>query len=412
MRRPLAAVLALLLCVLALAPAAGVLAQEASPVASPAAGGDVDLAAMTLDSTAMPAGYTLAAEYFHTVDALAQGYPFIPVAEFAALGITGYYESNYANADGSGDVRSYVIAYESEADVQTGFDLLEDESRTIPEGDGTWEDEPGLAGVGAAPSEVTMATYQIPDGPVVANVDATFRVDRFHLGVAASAYGEGAPVDLALVEDLAAKFAERVTAVLSGEEIPGIDTTLPALVPTLGPSDVREGYLTVTDAFRAGAPSVDADAFVSAYERGGSFSPDLSISPAPVLTVGVARFADADAALDALANADEFMPVETETVRADLDEVAGHPAAGFAYAGAFSPGQTDSFRIFVAVDDLLIVAAADGIASVDDAEDLARGFAEDAVACATDGTSCGPYAISPDLAVPAAPLEPEASPVA
>ena len=372
---------------------------------------------MTPDSSSMPDGYTLAAEYFIPVDSLAQYYSTIPAEEFEALGITGYYESIYATEDFSHDVRTYVIEYEAEADVQAGFDLLEDESRNpaFREGAGTWEDEPGLEGIGEEPSEVTTATISGPDLPPGTNVDATFRVDRFHLGVAASAYGEGATVeavDRDLVEDLALALEERATAVLAGEEIEGIDPALPALVPTLGTSDVREGYLTAADAFRGGAETVDADAFLSVYERAGAFSADPSVSSAPVLTVGVARFADAEAALDALAVADRFMPVETEVERTDLAEVGGHPAAGFAYAGAFSPGQTDSFRIFVAVDDLLIVAAADGIASVDDAEDLARGFAEDAVACATDGTSCGPYAISPDLAVPAAPLEPEASPVA
>ena len=417
--RRLAFLLALLLCALALAPSAGVLAQDATPQASPATGEeDVDLAAMTLDSTAMPEGFTtFGGEQYIDLDRMAEDFvgmgAVASVAEIEALNLIGNYESYYGNEDFSQVIRTYVLAYETPEDVRAGFDLFEDEGRTIPEEEGQWEDAPGLEGIGEAPSEVTTATFQIPDGPSVSNVDVTFRVDRFHLGVSMDTY-DGTDPDRDLLEELAEALEARVTAVLAGEEIPGIDTTLPELVPTLDTPFQGEGYRTVADAFGEQADVVDGDAFVSAYGRGGTFAADPQLSPAPELLIGVARFADSQTALDLLENAEDLLPSETRFERAEVDEVAGNPAAGFAFTSGYGPDEPDSFRVIVASDDLLISVEVLGIVSVDDAEELATGFAEDTVACAEDGESCGPLAISPELAVPAASpeAEPDASPAA
>ena len=420
MHRRLATCLALLLCALALAPLTASLAQEASPMASPAAGLDVDLAAMTLDSTAMPAGYAFSGESFVDHDVLAENFVATGIIasaeELAALNVTGDYESYYGNADFTRTIRTYVIAYETEADVRAGFDLFEDESRTVPEEFGTWVDEPGLAGVGEAPAEVTTVTFEFPDRAPATTVDVTFRVGRVQAGVSleivdlGGGAGAGSP-DRDLLEGLAGALEARVTAVLAGGPVPGVDPALPEVVPTLGGSFFQEGYLTAADALLDRASTLDPDAFRSAYQRVGFFESDQpELSPPSVLTVGVARFEDAEAARDVLDRADEILPAEGDHARADVDEVGGDPAAGHTYASFFSPGQADSFRIIVAADDLLVWVMVEGIVPVGGAEALALGFAEDAVACATGGTSCGPYALPAEQAGPAA--SPAASPVA
>jgi len=397
----------------------GVLAQDASPragasAASPEAGTDgVDLAAMTLDSSVMPEGYTYASERYINLDEMAEQYVGMgavdSVEAFQTLNIVGHYESYYATEDSSDDIRSYVIEYETPATVQAGFDLLEDEGRTIPQEAGTWEDEPGLEGVGQEPSEVTTATFSGDNWPAGTNVDITFRVGRFHVGVAASAYGEGATIDRDQLEELAAALEERVTAVLAGEQIAGIDETLPSLVPPLDSPFHNEGYQTADDAFQEQVDAVDVDTFVSAYTRNASFAPE-QLSPAPVLLLGVARFTDSQVTRDLLERADDLLPAQGEYERAEVDEVAGHPAAGYTGVSGFGGGEPDSFRVVVAADDLLLLVEVLGVVSVEEAEQRALGFAEDAVACATDGESCGPFALPADLAVPAA--TPQATPQA
>lgn len=397
----------------------GVLAQDASPragasAASPEAGADgVDLAAMTLDSSAMPEGFALADEHFVDLDRMTEDFvgmgAVASVADFKALHLTGNYESFYATEDFSRVIRTYVLEYETAADVQAGFDVFEDESRTVPEEVGTWEDEPGLVGVGEAPSEITITTSSGEAAPPGTNVDGTFRVDRFQVGIALDT-PEGTDPDRALLERLARELEERVTAVLAGEEIEGIDTTLPELVPTLGGAFQREGYQTADDAFQEQVDAVDVDTFVSAYTRDASFAADPQLSPAPVLLLGVARFTDSQVTRDLLERADDLLPAQGEYERAEVDEVAGHPAAGYTGVSGFGGGEPDSFRVVVAADDLLLLVEVLGVVSVEEAEQLALGFAEDTVACATDGESCGPFAIPADLAVPAA--TPQATPQA
>ncbi len=91
--------------------------------------------------------------------------------------------------------------------------------------------------------------------------------------------------------------------------------------------------------------------------------------------------------------------------------MAGNPAAAFTSVSGFGPGEPDSFRVLVAADDMLLFVEVLGIDSIDQARELALGFAADSLACAEDGASCGPYAIPAVLAVPPATPEAAASPV-
>jgi hypothetical protein len=380
----------------------------------PAAVGDpdVDLAAMALDSDVMPEGYTLSNEYYVDLEALgndlvARG-TLDDIEEFEALNITAYYESYYATTDLSQNIRSYIIAYEDEDDVQAGFDVLEDESVTIPPGGGEWDDEEAPDDIGEQPAEITTAVFEVPTNQQegvdetleIVNVDFTFRVDRFHVGVAIE-HSDGTDPDLDLVEELGAELEERVLDVLDEEEIENIDLELPSLLPALAGPPPFEGYQTVSEAFPTEQPMDEAleDGFVSSYTRGASFSDDPAAGWPPYLTIRISRFEDEETVLDLLDDPDALQPDFLSVEPEEIDSVEDYPAVAFTFPSPITT-EPDSYLVYVGVDDLILEVQVQGTQEIEQAEEEALAIAEDFVACVTDGEDCGPYELPSEIGAP------------
>lgn len=305
------------------------------------------------------------------------------------------------------------------------------------------QDFPG-PDIGDAPSETTVdvVDYRAVGGPLVDATSIAFRIDTFLVGirleteVESDANGtEATPVDAAspspatpaldrqseqLVNDVAATLVERIEAVQAGEEVSGIDQSLP---PLLLPTDqvwplpgvAAEGYRDASLVLGSLGPATDfADAFRSGYGRTvapGTGQADLYPEP-PFVTVGVSVFDSPDAAMSVLEVADDLpipgpLPppqIWEQVATAEIPETDGSSA----YRAAFDPGgPVDSARVafvsgeyFVTVD---VQSAASERAALDAAEDLASQQA----ACLSAGNQCG------DLTVPdALDAGAEATPVA
>jgi len=320
-------VVAWLLAVLTLWPALGA-AQQATPAASPAAaptaGGRLDLAAMALDRGDLPAGYRL----LHFDD---EGYtPGDRVAviqwgdeadstaeEMAATGIAWFYSSTFQTEDGSSWIYVYLHEYPSEAAVGAGFAYFEDECVPPDCGLTAGEELRDLPGptAGETPKETTVGTSPDPGDPTQTRrfAVATFRVGRVLAGVEVATVG-GTPPESALVEDLAAKLARRIEAVLAGQAPPGIDPVLPTLMLPLfetwpWPGNSLEGHKGADEFLgSSGAPARFAADYRHGYTRfasAGSVAEVVTHTP-PYVDVEVAEFGSPEVARAVLAVAEQL----------------------------------------------------------------------------------------------------------
>ena len=418
-----------LIGLVATGPTRGSRAQDATPAATPTAGDRLDLAAMALDTAALPSGVAarLQYEWYVRGDQFADysNGVFTP-AEVAATGLIRFYESALLLADGQQTVRSYLSEYPTPEAAAAGFALLEDEARSLPPG-ASVEDRAGPE-AGEAPSETTVGTYRFPDGPEFQVVDATFRVGRLIAGVAVEAPGGAAPPDPALAETLAAALERRITAVLGGQAPAGVDPSLPARLLPLDALDVPargrlpftyEGYLSASDAMApegAGTPNADAGAAASPVAAAGAgydsgyrrsvallFVDEPEPTLAEALTVAVLDFASPAAAAAALGAAGAFplsapvMPIY-EAEPAAGAPVPGADATGAYRARSFEGGPVDSYRLaFVVADRLAVVEVANAVPA-ENAEAIARDLAAQQAACLTGGGACAAVEVPAVLA--------------
>ncbi|MDQ2682003.1 MAG: hypothetical protein M3Y37_00610 [Chloroflexota bacterium] len=365
------------------------LAPDASPAASPAGEEGVDIAAITLDSTSLPEGWFLISEGFTSGEQLADDLDgLIDGDELLATGIQTYYSSTYLNAEGN-TVRSYVIAFETAEGAADGFAMLEDEEAIVPNGD--FEDLPVPIDLGDGPSELSLGDYQNGDGSITTSLDFSFTIDRFEIGAAMETF-DGSDPDQDLVEEMAQAVADRAEAVLAGEPLEGIDDSLPGSLITLDDANFTlEGYQTALEAFLIADPDIMPAGYVSGYFRAGSFGGPTS--RLPFVSVGLSTFESPVDVEDAMANTDSIMPLYDELEEIDGVEVADADAVlAFSFASPEGEGDPDSARIFVQVDDQLIVVDVQGAGTANDAEATALELAELQVACVLEG-SCGPAEI-------------------
>lgn len=360
---------------------------EATPLA---ASGDIDLAAMTLDSNQIPETFFLIAEYYTSPQEIADGFAGQVDSEaLFATGIQTFYQSYYANADGN-TLRTYIIAFDTEDGATAGFELFEDEETLVPNGD--LRDSPGLAGVGESPAEITSGTIEQGDGTQQRTYDISYRIDRFEVGVAMETY-DGSDVDDDLVDQLAVDLAERVQAVLGGEDIPGVDFDLPDQLIALDADTQIEGYQTASEAFLIDDPDLLPDGFVSGFYRGASFSRRVT-SFLPFVTVGISSFESADDVEAALDDTEAIMPSLP-----DLDQLRGldldgaDDIIGFSYSSPDGNGEPDSIRLFVQIDDHLLVIDVQGMENAASAEESGLTIADAALSCALDGECRSPVSI-------------------
>jgi len=351
--------------------------------------GPLDLAAMTLDSEELPEGYQLSSEAYVDLELLEESLAdILEPGVLADLGIVAYYETTYAPADGSGQIRSYVIEYPDPAAAEDGFDILEDEERLVT-GESNLADDPGPDGVGDEPAEITTGTLGPADAEQ-ATVDVTFRIDRLGVGVAIETF-DGSEPDVDLAVELATAKEARVVAALTGEDIANVDPNLVERVVALDGETTFEGYQTVVDG-HGSADSPAAEGFVASYVRGATFSEDPLETIAPYVTIGVSIYEDEDAALAVLAASDEIILQFPELEAIDVPLVDGLPSAGYSFESLIPGDDLASVRIFVAVDDALLSVDLQGFATADDALDAAVQVAEAAAGC-VDGGDCGPIGL-------------------
>jgi hypothetical protein len=379
-RRPLfALVLLAILFVGGLRPAT---AQEATP--NPA-DDHLDIAAMNLSSEDVPEGFGLVGENYIAAQTVAENHSLDPAhtAELMDSGLIVAYGSEYANEARDITIGAYIEQFASDEGAVAGFDILEDESLRGSPGV-EYADEP-LEGVGDAPGEITTYSRQASGStPSLDGVDVTFRVDNLLAGVAIEALGGAAPAKSDAVS-LSRVLERRMRIALAGEELPGIDPTLPGRLLNFSVPPLLEGYLSATDAFPA-ARSVE---LLRSYESGyGRITPlGQGDSPLPLVSNGIVAFSSEDGPLAIISAGIEVQRPYQQMERVDIAPIEGADAAdGFHFVSPVGEGkEIDSFRILSVSGDHLIIIDVQAAENEDVARRLALELTEAQLACIDEG---------------------------
>ncbi len=382
-----------------------------TPVASPSSVSlpQLDLAAMALDSTDMPEGFTIFYELYvpgdHISSDLTGGR--ITPEEVASSGLEWYYESVYLSADGATRVRSYVEQYPDVAGATRGFELLENENLLAPEGS-IFTDSPG-AGVGEEPSEISEGSLQ-PSGttPVVNSIDSTFRTGNLLAGVSVDTL-PGTPADKQLAIDLSAILFDRIQSVLADQPLPLIDSSLPGQIVALSPGfqGHDEGYLSAAELFGPDAAALVATRFVSGYFTNQSLiSTGEAPLPIPLVSISIGKFLDEDAALQVLGESPVLQPPFDGVEPLDIGTIPGASVVqAFTYANPMLSGSSqDSVRIVMVVGGNLVILDVQANKTLEGAQEAAIQIATAQAACLQSSTEC------PPLQLPAGLLEAPAFP--
>jgi hypothetical protein len=375
--------------------AASSVASLAQDTSTPDVALRAQMASITLDSTALPGGYVFVGETFLSADQTAAGD--VTPEDLTGAGFVSQYVSQYRNPDSGFVINSYVSAWTDAAAAESGFDIIEDESRTQP--DGSFEE--GEASIGESPSETTTGTFPDPaDSSVtVATADITFRVDRFLVGTSLETR-DGTPADAETVNALAATLEGRATAAIGNENPDGTDLALvPQVLPIAGlGTEVQAGFL--------GAADVEQMYGLQGSALGGltaSWSDAIGLGQGdalqPYLSVGVTSFGSA---ADASAIIDQIGDLAPETAGAepvDGVEVEGADAvAAFAFPSlATGATEADSFRVVLVADTTLVVVDVQGAPSLDVAQTTATQLAASQVGCLGQ-TECAAPELPAELA--------------
>ena len=369
--------------------------EEGTPgaAATPLTGAEeIPLAAMTLDDTKIPSDFQLIAETYTTPEELAAGMAGqISAEQIAATGMIGMYTSYYINRDRN-TVRTYIIAYKTVDGVQKGFDLLENEQLLVP--NGSFTDKPGPTGVGEKPSEITSGFSENGDGTQTKSYDISFRIDRYEVGAAMETTDESEP-DTKVVDQMARDVADRVEAVLAGEQVSGVDLSLPGKLLQLEQPTSLEGFETAAEAFAISNPNDAPAGYVAGYFKGVSYSTSVTTS-LPVVTIGLLTFESDNDVADALDNTESIMPSYTDLQELQRFAVNGaDDAIAFSYSAPSGQGQPDSVRVFAQVGDQMVIVDVQGMDTLKDATAAASDLTEAEIGCAVDGDCADPGAVSP-----------------
>jgi hypothetical protein len=366
---------------------AGTPAGAATPLAT---SGNIPLAAMTLDNTTIPKDFELAAENYTTLDELIANLAGqVKSEDLQATGLIDMYTSYYINKDRN-TVRTYIIAYKTIYVVQKGFDILENEALLVP--NGAMTDKPVPAGLGDMPSEITSGYTENGDGTQTHTYDISFRIDRYEVGAAMETF-DGSQPDTAVVDQMARDVSKRVTAVLAGKDVSGVDLSLPDKLLDLKGRVTIEGFETGTEAFIIQNERDVPAGYVAGYFRGVSYSRSVT-TPLPFVTLGITTFETADDVATALENPDSVMPTYSDLKQITRFRVRGaDDAIAFSYTSPNGAGQPDSVRVFAQVDDKLFVVDVQGMSSINDATTAAVDLAEAQIDCAAGGDCSDPGAV-------------------
>ena len=410
------------------------LAQEATPAASPVATGELlDLAAMALTEEELPPGYAADLARYTPPELIPSTGPFSP-EDVAATGIRNFYIVFFVPRESAEQdvIRVYIGEYPTPEAVEAGFAVFEDE--TVAPDDPfaplSFEDLPGLEGLGEDPSEVSVTVYERGPGLLGQDVDATFRVGNLLAGVgiegplevaAGTPSPEPDPERLRRVTELAGTLHARIESVLAGSAPSGTNLELPSSLAA-APADwisIEEGYVSPAQALPGVAEEARTGvAFSSGYfrtmattslqPRGSGLPPDWW-QGLPHVRIGVAEFGSPEDASAALARAREGVipfalagpkqPAAAPAV-AGADETVAYQTAYFPLPGL----QPDGFGVALTVDDRLAVVEVVGTPT---AEAIALDVAAQQAACLVNG-ACNPLVVDQ---APAMAGTPAASPV-
>ena len=364
--------------------------NAASPQASPTTneGISADLAAMTLDADQLPAGWTLSSEQYISIDQLVAGTAgAISKEQMEATGMTGYYESSYVNSDGTADVRTYIIAYQTVEGEQKGFDLLEDEDLLVP--NGSLQDQPGLEGVGEKPSEITSGTIENGDGTESATYDISFRIGTMEVGAASETF-DGSEPDSDTVQQMAHDLADRANAVLANQPVANVDYALPAQSLMLDGTIAYEGYEAASEML----PGVDAtsisDSYLGSYSRAFTYGDGVT-TPLPLVVVSLASFDSANAIDEILLDSSQLGGQYANLAQiANFDAGSADNVVAFSYSSPLQGGNSsaaDSVRAYVQVGSTLVVIDVQGEKDAEAAQTIAEGLVAKQIEC-LQGGSC------------------------
>jgi hypothetical protein len=374
-----------------------------SPSGSPAATAlRLDLAAMVLDSSNMPEGFTLFYEIYIPGDRISAELTggLITPEEIAESGLQWYYESVYLSADGSTRVRSYVEQYADATGATRGFELLEDENRLAPEGS-VFTDSPG-AGVGEEPSEISEGSLQPTSAtPVVNSIDSTFRTGNLLAGVSVDTLPD-VPADKQLAIDLSGVLFDRIQSVFANQPLPLIDYALPGQFVILGPDfqSHDEGYLSDAELFGPDAAAPVASSFLSGYFTNQSLiSTTDAPLPIPLVSISVGKFQDEATALQVLGDSAVLQPPFDGVEPLDIGAIPGASVVqAFTYANPMLSAATqDSVRIVMVVGGNLVILDVQANKTLDGAQQAAIQIATAQAACLQSTAVCDPLQLPAGL---------------
>lgn len=368
-------------------------AQQATPPAS-LAGTSVDvalraaMASITLDESALPGGYDFDGETFLTAEQSTAGS--VDAAALTDAGFVSQYVSVYTDEEETGRIRTYVTAWTDAAAAETGFAVIEDETRTIADGELTDAE----TSVGEEPREVTSGTYTDPSdaATVVSTVDLTFRIDRYLVGVAVESTGGTAP-DPAIADSLAAELEGRATAALGNENPERTDLALvPSVLPLSGLGiELQAGFLSPVEVEGLyGLQGSALGGFDATWSEAVGLGTDDNL--APYVAVGVTTFGgDADATA-VVEQASELTPAISGVEAADAPTIEGaSQTVAFRFPSPATGADTiDSYRVMFAAGATVGVIDVQGASSPEVAEQAALDLATTQVGCFGAETCAAP----------------------
>lgn len=368
------------------------LVSSGSQASAQNAGADVTLraqmAAMTLDDGALPDGYAFDGETFLTADQVASGD--LEASGLADAGFVSQYLSAYSNDSLATRIRTYVSAWSDANAAEAGFDIIEDEDLTNPDGELT----DGDATVGEEPRETTTGSYPDPadDSVTISTADVTFRVDRFLVGVAVeTTNGESADAELA--GTLAAELEGRATGAISAQNPDGTDL---ALVPQVLPlqdlgRELQAGFLSPAEVEELYGLQGSALASFSA-----SWAQAIGVGEGdalqPFVAVGMTTFGDDADAATVVEQATDLLPsiVGIEAVDGVTIDGADQVAAYRFPSPAIGSTENDSFRVIFSAGPNVGVVDVQGADSSEIGQQVATDLATAQVACIGESSCAAP----------------------
>jgi hypothetical protein len=353
------------------------------------------MAAITLDGSALPGGYIFVGETFLTAEQSISGD--LTADDLTGAGFVSQYVSTYRNPDNGFEISSYVSAWSDGAAAEAGFALIEDEAQTHPDGELTDGDAP----VGESPGESTTGTYpDSADASVTVNTsDVTFRADRFLVGVSLETR-DGSEAATDTVNTLAGTLEGRATSVIGNENPEGTDLALTAqAVPLFGlGSELQAGFLDTGDV--EGMYGLQGSAlsdFTASWTEAVGLGEGDALQP--YISVSLTSFGSAEAATAIIDQIGDLAPDVPNVEPVDGVEVEGSDAvAAFSFPSlATGATEADSFRIVTVADTALVVIDVQGAPSVEIAQETAAQLATAQLACVGE-SSCAAPELPADLA--------------